>query len=64
MASAKMTKLRPIGAHFRELEERLMSLVWTKRNSPMREPVMIQKIKEGERYHMKYGMYTTPDIAM
>src|SRR5215216_2428806 len=53
MATAKMTTLRLTGAHLRMLKGCLTSLVCTKVNSAIRDPVIIQKINEGERYQIK-----------
>ncbi len=64
MATAKMTTLKPTGAHLRVLKGRLTSLVYEKVNSAIRDPVIIQKINEGERYQIKYKVYCTPDMAI
>src|SRR5512134_1425533 len=52
-ATAKMTRLKPAGAHFRIFEGELSSLVCANANSANSDPVIIQKMNEGERYHMK-----------
>jgi hypothetical protein len=53
MATAKIAKLKPTGAHLRIFRGCLTGLMYSEAKRAIRDRVIIQKINEGERYQIK-----------
>jgi hypothetical protein len=64
MAIAKSSRLKPIGAHLKTLKSCLTGFIYSDVKRAIRDKVIIQKTNEGERYHIKYNVYCTPDMAI
>jgi hypothetical protein len=64
VATAKSSRLKPIGAHLKTRKRCLAGFIYSEVKRAIRDSVIIQKINEGERYHIKYKVYCTPDMAI